>query len=134
MNTQKLRGLAPDLNRSAPRSPYAALNEDFPAVAARMVDKCRAELVEQSGPYHFDCPLDRKLLTAAGLEAVPLREFIATGANDNEVAAWMSAHAKVPGDNIVSWSHRFRRNPLWRLLEFDDWLHSRRQRRTSPGG
>ena len=49
MNSEKLRALAPGLNRSAPRSPYVALGEEFPAVAARLVDKCRAELLGQRG-------------------------------------------------------------------------------------
>ncbi len=131
MNLEQLRTLAPDLNRSAPRSPYLALCKEFPAVAARLVDKCRAELVGQSGSYHFDCPLDRRFFAAAGLEAAALREFIATGADDNEVAAWMRTHATVPLEKITSWGHRFRANPIWRLLELEDWLHQRRRRRTA---
>jgi hypothetical protein len=129
MNSEKLHTLALDLNCSAPRSPYAALNMKFPAVAARMIDKCRAELLGQSGSYHYNCPLDRRFLAAAGLEAAALREFIATGADDAEVAGCMSAHAKVSEEKIISWGHRFRTNPLWRLLEFDDWLHQRRHGR-----
>jgi hypothetical protein len=129
MNTEKLRTLAPDLNRSAPRSPYVALGEEFPVVAARLVDKCRAELLGQSGSYQYNCPMDRQFFTAAGLEAGPLREFIATGANDSEVVAWMSAHARAPREKIISWGRRFRANPLWRLLDFEDWLHQRRHGR-----
>jgi hypothetical protein len=45
MNAEKLRVFAPDLNRIAPRSPYAALGEEFPVCDARLVDKCRAELL-----------------------------------------------------------------------------------------
>ena len=63
MNTENLRALAPDLNSVPPRSPYAALGEDFPVVAARLVDKCRAELLGQSGFYQYDCPLDRMFLS-----------------------------------------------------------------------
>jgi Domain of unknown function (DUF5069) len=130
MNTEKLRALAPDLNHSAPRSPYVRLGQEFPAVAARLVDKCRAELLGQSGSYHYNCPMDRRFFAAAGLEAEPLREFIATGADDNQVAAWMSANARAPREKIISWARRFRANPLWRLLEFEDWVHERRHRRT----
>jgi hypothetical protein len=128
MNTEKLRAHAIDLSRSAPRSPYAALSHEFPAVAARIVDKCRAELLGQSGDYHYNCPMDRKFFVAAGLEAEPLREFIATGAGDAEVAAWMSAHAQAPREKIIQWGRRFRMNPLWRLLDFEDRLHQRRHR------
>jgi hypothetical protein len=129
MNTEKLRALALDLNSDAPRSPYARLGEDFPAVAARLVDKCRAELTGQSGSYHYNCPMDRRFFDASGLEAAPLREFIATGADDAEIAAWMSAHARESREKIAGWSRRFRANPRWRLLDFEDWLHRRRHSR-----
>jgi hypothetical protein len=126
MNIEKLRVLAPDLTRTAPRSPRAPLSENFPALAARLVDKCRAELAGMGGSYHYDCPLDRRFFAATGLEAGPLREFIATGAQDGEVAAWMSAHARSPREEIVAWGQRWRRNPLLRLLDLDDWMHRHR--------
>jgi len=128
MNTENLRALAPDLNSVPPRSPYAPLGEDFPVVAARLVDKCRAELLGQSGSYQYDCPLDRMFFAAAGLEAEPLREFIGTGADDNDVAAWMKTHAKVPKEKLIKWGRLFRMNPLWNLLVFEDWLHRFRHR------
>ncbi len=43
--------------------------------------------------YHYNCPMDRKFFAACGLDAEALREFIATGANDVEVAVWMSQNA-----------------------------------------
>jgi len=121
---EKLRALARDLNRTAPRSPRTALG-NFPAVAARLVDKCRAELVDWSGAYHYNCPMDRKFFAACGLDAEALREFIATGANDAEVAAWMSQNAAAPQRKIADWGRRFLANPLWRLLDLEDWLHTR---------
>ncbi len=120
---EKLRALAPDLDRTSPRSPGTALGENFPAVAARLVDKCLAELVGRSGSYHYDCPMDRRFFAATGLDASPLRGFIATGAEDVEVAAWMTEHARAPREKIVAWSKRFRANPLWRLLDLEDWRH-----------
>jgi hypothetical protein len=129
---EKLGALARDLNRTAPRSPRAALG-NFPVVAARLVDKCRAELVDWSGAYHYNCPMDRKFFAACGLDAEALREFIRTGATDAEVAAWMSQNAAAPQKRIADWSRRFLANPLWRLLDLEDWLHVRvaslRQRR-----
>jgi len=124
MNTEKLRLLAPDLNRVAPRSPYAALNP-FPVWAARLIDKCRAELLGQAGSYRFNCPMDREFLRAAGLAAESLRNFVATGVDDEEVATWMAAQAKAPRQDFLRWCRRFRANPLWRLLEVEDWLHRR---------
>lgn len=124
MNTEKVRALALDLNWSAPRSPRAALG-NFPAVAARLVDKCRAELVGRSGSYHYNCPMDRKFFDVCGLDSGSLREFVATGANDAEVAAWMNQNATASQTKIADWSRRFLANPLWRLLDFEDWLSVR---------
>jgi Domain of unknown function (DUF5069) len=128
VSTGKVRALALDLNRTAPRSPRAALGE-FPAVAARLVDKCRAELVGQSGSYHYNCPMDQKFFAASGIEAEGLRDFIATGADDTEIAAWMRQNATATQEKITSWSRRFLANPLWRLLDLEDWLHVRAARR-----
>jgi hypothetical protein len=128
VNTEKLRALALDLNRTAPRSPRAALG-NFPAVAARLIDKCRAELVSRSGAYHYNCPMDRKFFAACGLDAEALREFIASGASDAEVAAWMRENAATPQRKITDWSRRFLANPLWRLLDLEDWLFVRASRR-----
>ena len=128
MNTEELRALALDLDQAAPRSPWTAL-ANFPAVAARLVDKCRAELVGWNGAYHYNCPMDRKFFAACGLDAEALREFIATGANDTEVAAWMSQNAAATQRKIANWNRRFLANPLWRLLDLEDWLHVRAARR-----
>ena len=95
-----------------------------------MVDKCRAEPLEESGAYHYNCPMDRQFFVAVGLEAEPLREFIATGADDHEVAAWMSTHASAEGEDHQVGAPLPKIDPLWRLLEFEDWLHQRRHGRT----
>ncbi|MFL6514475.1 MAG: DUF5069 domain-containing protein [Chthoniobacterales bacterium] len=134
MNIQKVRGLALDLNQTAPRSPRVALSADFPAMAARVTDKCRAELAGVAGSYHYNCPLDRQFFAATGLEAAPLREFIASGAEDAEVASWMSAHATSSRQQIIAWGRRMRRNPFLLLLEFDDWLHRRRNGHSGRSG
>ena len=43
----------------------------------------------------------------AGLETHPLRKFIAIGADDPEVAAWMSTHAQARKQNFFRWCRRF---------------------------
>jgi hypothetical protein len=53
MRSEKLRAIGPNLNRYAPRSSYAALSKEFPAVAARLVDKCREELLGRNGSYRW---------------------------------------------------------------------------------
>src|SRR5438093_7055148 len=129
MPPDKLRSLALDLNETAPRSPYAPLGASFPTVAARLVDKCRAELVGRAGSYHYNCPMDSRFFAATGLEPAALRDFISTGAADVEVARWMRAHTKAPPGKITACSSSFRANPLWRVLDFEDWLHKMWQRR-----
>ena len=42
----------------------------------------------------------------ADLETNPLRKFIASGADDPEVAAWMSAHAQARKQNFFRWCRR----------------------------
>ena len=123
MAPEKLSKLALDLNQTAPRSPYASLGPSFPAVAARLVDKCRAELLGRAGSYHYNCPMDRRFFAATGLDPAALRHFISSGADDLEVAIWMRDRAKASPQKIAAWSRRFCANPLWRLLEFEDWLH-----------
>ena len=119
MNAEKLRAFALDLNRAAPRSPRTAL-ANFPAVAARLVDKCRAELVGWNGAYHYNCPMDRKFFAACGLDPEALREFIATGADDAEVAAWMTQNAAVPQKKLpigagVFWRTRCGDFSIWKI-------------------
>jgi Domain of unknown function (DUF5069) len=69
--------------------------------------------------------MDRKFFAASGLNADALREFVATGVSDAEVAAWMTQSAAAPQNEITEWSRRFLANPLWRLLDLEDWLHMR---------
>ena len=69
--------------------------------------------------------MDRKFFDVCGLDPGALQEFIATGANDAEVAAWMSQNATASQRKIADWSRSFLANPLWRLLDLEDWVHVR---------
>jgi hypothetical protein len=74
-----------------------------------MLDKCRAVLTGAAGDYHFNCALDRNFLEFAAIDAEQFKEFVATGATDDEVAAWLGAHAKPrPRSEIVQWNNRLR--------------------------
>jgi hypothetical protein len=128
MSKPKLLALAPDLTRQAPRSALAPLGV-YGAIAARMVDKCRAELVGKSGSYNFNCPLDRVFFRFTEIDAEEFQRFVATGAGDDEVARWIEKNSKVQDLNRVrSWSRRFQFNPIVRILDVDDWVHNRRNR------
>ena len=86
--SDKVKALARDLTREEPRSPYEELGgEQF---AARALDKCRATLAGCAGEYKFGCPMDQHFFTETGIDENEFKEFVATGASDEEVARWIS--------------------------------------------
>jgi hypothetical protein len=102
-----LKLLAKDLTKDYPRSPRETLAGYV--IAARMLDKCRAVLAGTAGEYHFDCPLDNQLLGFAGISAEQFKAFVATGASDEEVAAWIVQHSKnKKRPEIVAWNNKLR--------------------------
>jgi Domain of unknown function (DUF5069) len=102
---------AKDLTKEYPRSPRETLAGYV--IAARMLDKCRAVIAGTQGEYHFDCPLDRYFLEFAGINAESFRTFVATGVNDDDVAAWITAHAaKRERIEIIKWNNQMREKCL----------------------
>jgi hypothetical protein len=127
----RLLKLAPDLTTVAPRSPRAPLGA-YGVLAARMLDKCRAELVGKAGDYHFNCPMDQVFFRFTKIDPSALKEFVATGASDDDVAHWIEQNSKVQDPaRIAGWARLFRLNPFTLLLDLDDWLHARRGARKS---
>jgi Domain of unknown function (DUF5069) len=126
MLNPKLAALAPDLRLAAPRSLRASLGV-YPAIAARVLDKCRAELAGQAGSYHYNCPLDQAFFRFTGIDSETLKQFVATGANDDQVAQWLEQKSMVKDPRrIGAWANRFRWNPLLWLLDLDDWVHQKK--------
>jgi len=108
-NLEKVKLLARDLRdgKEFPRSPRETLGGYV--LAARAVDKCRAALVGWQGEYHSNCPLDQKWLNFAEIDYNAFKSFVATGATDEEVAAWIGEHAKKrPRAEIVIWNNQQR--------------------------
>ena len=104
MNKEKLKLLAKDLTKEFPRSPRATLGGYV--LAARCIDKCRAVLNGTAGEYHYACPLDMRWLTFSGINADQLKEFVATGATDAEIADWIKSHAKQKErGEVVQWNN-----------------------------
>lgn len=104
---EKLALLAPDLTRDFPRSPRETLAGYV--VAARALDKCRAVLAATNGEYHFDCPLDRMFFDFTGIDSGAFRDFVATGATDDEVVDWITAHSKIQDETErVVWNNQMR--------------------------
>src|SRR5438067_11693506 len=105
-NLEKVKLLARNLRdgNEFPRSPRQTLAGYV--LAARAVDKCRAVLAGWEGEYHSNCRLDQRWLKFGEVDYDDFRSFVATGATDDEIAAWISDHAKkrsradiIPGNN-----------------------------------
>lgn len=108
-NIERVQLLARDLRngKEFPRSPRETLGGYV--LAARAVDKCRADLVGRQGDYHSNCPLDQQWLKFAEIDYQAFRSFLATGATDDEVVAWIGVHAKQRSRaEIVVWNNRLR--------------------------
>ena len=83
---------APDLTQHPPRSPRVRLGGYV--LLARMIDKCRAELAGKNGPYHYNCPLDQRLLVFAGVDADAFKAEVAKGKGDGELLTWFQENQK----------------------------------------
>jgi hypothetical protein len=105
MNTPKLKELAKDLRKQPPRSPHEKLGGFV--TAARSLDKCRAALVGINGEYNFDpCGLAAFLWEFTGIKPDEFKDFVATGASDEEVGNWLRSHSKVKSRiEIIRWNN-----------------------------
>jgi hypothetical protein len=116
MDTSKLKNLTKDLSKDFPRSPRETIAGYV--IAGRTLDKCRATIMGTAGEYHFDCPLDNFLFGFTGISANEFKDFVATGASDEEVAAWIGQKAKKrPRIEIIKWNNEWRYK---RLSEMPD--------------
>jgi hypothetical protein len=59
-----------------------------------MLDKGRATIAGKNGEYHYDCPLDQRVLSFLGIEAEALKAQLAAGKGDGEILEWINANAK----------------------------------------
>jgi hypothetical protein len=93
-----------DLTKRPPRSVRCRLGGY--ALLPRMLDKGRAEIAGTNGEFHYDCPLDQRILSYLGVEAGALRNELATGKSDGEILTWINtnaAHKREPWE-IRQWS------------------------------
>ena len=93
-----------DLTKQAPRSPRVRLGGY--ATLPRMLDKGRAEIAGKNGEYHFNCPLDQRLLGFLGIDAEALRKELAAGKGDGEILEWIQHNSKHKHTDpeIATWS------------------------------
>ncbi|MFL6516187.1 MAG: DUF5069 domain-containing protein [Chthoniobacterales bacterium] len=105
MNKEKLQAIARDLRKTPPRSPRQTLGGFV--IAARMLDKARADLLGSNGEYNFyPCGLGAFFWKFTGLDAMKFKDFVATGATDDEVDKWVRENATVK-DNLekIRWNN-----------------------------
>lgn len=105
MNKEALSALARDLRKTHPRSPRETLGGFV--IAARMLDKARADLLGINGEYNFyPCGLGAYFWKFTGLDAQKFKEFVATGATDADVDGWVRQHAAVKDKMaVIRWNN-----------------------------
>ncbi len=87
--------IAKDLSKEFPRSPLDEL-DGLPWLP-RLIDKVRALQAGKHGDYTpYPCGGDRHFLGVVGVGAEQLKALIDSGADDDEIARWVKAHA-APG-------------------------------------
>lgn len=112
-----------DLTQHPPRSLRIRLGGY--ALLPRMLDKGRAEIAGKNGEYHFNCPLDQRILEYLGIEAEALRKELAAGKGDGEILEWIRSNQKNKhtGAEIEAWSDAAeKRVPEGEALEYFDEL------------
>ena len=101
---------APDLTQRPPRSVRCRLGGYV--LLPRMLDKGRATIAGTNGEFHYDCPLDQRIINYLGIDAAALKEELATGKGDGEILEWINANAK------------YKREP-WEILQWSDYMGRR---------
>lgn len=115
MNTSR------DLTKEAPRSPRVRIGGY--AILARMADKGRAFLNGTAGEYHFDCPVDNMLFGFKGVTGAQVRPVLASGASDEQIAAWLDKHGtpKTPAE-VKAWSDSVEKGRPYDDPESKEWF------------
>lgn len=105
MNKEKLQSIARDLRKTPPRSPRETLGGFV--IGARMVDKARADLLGIQGEYnYYPCGLGAYFWQFTGLDAQKFKYYVATGATDVEVDAWIREHTTVKDKKaVIRWNN-----------------------------
>jgi hypothetical protein len=95
----------PDLTQHPPRSPRTRLGGYV--MLPRSIDKARAKAAGKIGEYAFPNPMDKHLLTFAGIDPDAFLETVKTGKSDTEILAWIDENSttKPAAWEIAAWSN-----------------------------
>lgn len=120
----KVRTLAPNLKFGFPRSPRQTIGGYV--IAARTLDKCRAELADRLGEYLFDCPLDKVFFDFAGITAEQFRAVVSSGATDEEIGEWLVENARQKERReVIVWNNEMRaKRPCDLPIELQEFLEA----------
>jgi Domain of unknown function (DUF5069) len=91
-----------DLTQRPPRSPRVTLGGYV--ILPRMLDKGRAQLAGKAGDYHFNCPLDQRFASFAGLRADDILQLLKEGKSDSEILGWIRKHGHRSDYEIAAWT------------------------------
>ena len=112
---------AKDLTKQAPSSPRTRIGGYV--ILARMADKGRASLNGNVGEYHFDCPLDNYLFGFKGVKGSDVKPLLASGATNNEIAAWLDSHGTAKtAEEIKAWSDGVEAAKPYDVPDKRDWF------------
>lgn len=113
---------APDLTKTAPRSPRVALGGYV--ILARTIDKCHAAIWGNVGEYHFDCPLDNQLFSFKGIKGSDFKAFVQdTGAPDEAILEWVINNGvQKTAAEIAEWSKKMTANNYADAPDKKKWL------------
>lgn len=117
-NIQKL---AMDLTKQPPRPPQEKLNGlvHLP----RLIDKCRADLAGTLGEYKYNCPVDKMLFSFKEVKAQALKDEVAKGGSDQEIADWfMTAGSPRTREQIKTWSEMMIKRSPYRRPDGKAWF------------
>ena len=93
---------APDLTQHPPRSVRVRLGGY--AHLCRLLDKARATVAGKAGEYHFNCPLDQRFFSFAGVNHEALLAEVKAGKTDVQILEWVESQTKRTPNEIAAWS------------------------------
>ena len=101
---------SPDLTQRPPRSPRSRLGGYV--LLPRMLDKGRATIAGKNGEYHYNCPLDKRFVSFAGIDPEKLLAELKKGKGDGEILEWIEANAK-------------NKRAPWEIQQWSDYMDRR---------